>query len=227
VSASGAGGTAPSGLAVTTNPYNGTNQYNYAVKHNPMAFFTDSSSHPTLQLSQLATDLANNTVGQYNWITPDQYNDMHSALTGGFPYNGTHYTGNQAAVAQGDNFLSIIVSEIEASAAYKNNGMIEIWFDESENGDTPAETIPEIIISPDATGNAFEVTESLTHSADLLSMEEMFRLEQCLGASCNSPDLSAFFKAGALPSAVPEPASVVLLGTCLIGLLLVRRRMHA
>jgi len=29
-----------------TNPYNGSHQYNYAVKHNPMAFFTDSNSNP-------------------------------------------------------------------------------------------------------------------------------------------------------------------------------------
>jgi phosphatidylinositol-3-phosphatase len=35
ISASGTGGVAPSGVMVTTNPYNGTMQYNYAVKHNP------------------------------------------------------------------------------------------------------------------------------------------------------------------------------------------------
>ncbi len=44
-------------------------------------------------LSQLSTDLANNTVSRYNLITPDQYNDMHSALTGGFTYNGVALHG--------------------------------------------------------------------------------------------------------------------------------------
>ena len=69
-SVSGIGGVAPSGVNVTTNPYNGTLQYNYAVKHNPMAFFTDSQDLNVKTFAQLTTDLANNTVAQYNWRPP-------------------------------------------------------------------------------------------------------------------------------------------------------------
>lgn len=226
VSASGTGGT-HNGNVVTTNPYNGTTQYNYAVKHNPMAFFTDSNTNPNAgqTFSQLQTDLHNNAYAQYNWITPNQYNDMHSALTAGFTYNGIHYTGDQAAVAQGDNFLSQIVPEIEQTNAFQNGtGMIEIWFDESEGGDTSQFNIPEIIISKDAVGNAFDVTVPLTHSADLLTEEEIFQLGQCLGASCSSPDLSAFFQAGAIPDSVPEPASMALFGLGALTLGALRRR---
>ena len=75
-------------------------------------------------------------MAKYNWITPDQYNEMHSPLSGGFTYQGVHYTGDQAAVAEGDNFLSIVVPEIEASQAFKNNGLIVLWWDESEGGDS-------------------------------------------------------------------------------------------
>jgi len=56
---------------------------------------------------------------------------MRSSLTGGFTYNGVNYMGDQASIAQGDNFLSIIVPEIEASQAYKNNGVIVLWWDET------------------------------------------------------------------------------------------------
>ena len=51
---------------------------------------------------------------------------MHTALTGGFTYHSNHLTGDSAQIAQGDNFLSIVVPEIEASQAYQNNGLILI-----------------------------------------------------------------------------------------------------
>jgi hypothetical protein len=226
VSASGTGGT-HNGNTVVANPYNGSLQYNYAVKHNPMSFFTDSLSSPTngLTFSKLQTDLANNSYAQYNWITPNQYNDMHSALSGGFTYKGVHYTGDQAAIAQGDNFLAQIVPEIEATNAFQNGtGVIELWWDESEGGDSQAYTIPEIIISKDAVGNAYDVTEEITHSGSLLTEEEIFQTQQCLLDACNSPDLSAAFQAGAIPDSVPEPASMTLLGLGAIALGAVRRR---
>ena len=196
-SASGVGGTAPSGVPVTTNPYNGTNQYDYAVKHNPMAFFTDSATANVKTFAQLTTDLKNNTYAQYNWITPDQLNDMHSSLTGGFTYQGVHYTGDQAAIAEGDNFLAQIVPQIEQTAAFQNGtGLIEIWDDESDGGDTSAFAIPEIIISKDAIGNAFNVTELVTHSGSLLTDQEIFQTGACLLASCGATDLSAAFLPG-------------------------------
>jgi phosphatidylinositol-3-phosphatase len=222
VSASGTGGVAPNGVTVTTNPYNGSNQYNFAVKHNPSAFFTDSNTAPgsSKTFTQLQTDIANNTYARYNWITPDQYNEMHSSLTGGFTYDGVHYTGDQAAVAEGDNFLSIMIPELEATNAFQDGtGMIEIWFDESEGGDTADYTIPEIIISKDAVGNAFDVTEALTHSADLATMDAIYGLP-CLGAACSSPTLRDFFQAGALP----EPTTLAVLGFGLLGVWSVRRR---
>ena len=157
-------------------PFNGTTQYNYAVKHNPMALFGDTALENVYPLAQFFDDLANNAVGQYNWITPDQYNEAHSALNGGFTYMGIDYTGDQSAIAAADSFLSIVVPQIMASQAYKNNGVIILWWDESEGGDDTNHTIPEIIISPLARGNAYASSVVLDHSSDVKTMEEIFGL---------------------------------------------------
>ncbi len=175
-----------------TNPYNGSNQYNFAAKHDGQLFFAATNggdnttpSNPEAShyapLQQLQTDLTNNTVGRYNVITPDQYNDMHTALTGGFTYNGVTYTGDAANIAQGDNFLSKVIPMIEASTAFKNNGQIVIWNDESEQQDTADTTendfnhdLTEIVISPLAKGNAFASTLNYTHSSDLKTLQEIF-----------------------------------------------------
>jgi hypothetical protein len=165
-----------SGSGVPVNPYNGTTEFNYAVKHYPMAFFTDTQNKHVYPLTNFWTDLAGHNIGRYNWITPDQYNEMHSALPGGFEYHGVHYTGNQAAIAEGDNALAIIVPKIMASAAYQDHGVIIIWTDETESSDDTNSTLPEIIISPLAKGNAYASSLPYSHSSDLKTMDEIFGL---------------------------------------------------
>lgn len=201
--------------APTPNPFYGTAQFNYAVKHNPMAFFADSDVENVYPLAQLFSDLTNGMTGRYNWITPNQFNDAHSALNGGFTYQGTHFTGDQASIAQGDNFLSIIVPEIMASKAYQDNGAIIIWWDETEGGDTASFTIPEIVISPLAKGNAYASLVPMNHSSDLKTMEEVFRLpfvsnpipaaETNIDGGYNNVatvnDLSDLFLPGVIPAA--------------------------
>lgn len=164
-----------SGSGVPVNPYNGSTDYLYAVKHNPMAFFSDTETQNVYALTNFLHQLTNNQVGRYNWITPDEYNEMHTPLSS-FTYHGTNYTGDQAAVAEGDNFLSIFVPEIMASQAYRSNGLIIIWSDETEGGDTTSYTLPEVLISPLAKGNAYAGTLEYSHSSDLRSMLEIFKL---------------------------------------------------
>jgi hypothetical protein len=224
-----------------TNPYNGSHQYDFAPKHDGQLFFTATNggnnqtpSNPLAShyapLQQLQTDIANNTVARYNLITPDQFNDSHTALANGFTYNGVHYTGDAAQIAQGDNFLSIIVPQIMASQAYKNNGAIVIWWDETEgtNRDDLTHTLEEIVISPLAKGNAYNSTKYYTHSSDLKTMQELFGVTGggFLGdaGSPGTNDLSDLFVPGAIPAAVPEPASVVMLGLGLAGVVAFGRR---
>lgn len=204
------------------NQYNGSNQYNYATKHNPQLFFIDTNGDGNLTpanplsthyapLQQLAPDLASNSVADYNWITPDQYNDMHTPLNAG--YKGL--TGDAAEIKQGDDFLSRIIPIIMASDAYKKDGVIIIWFDESEpdgnagdNSDNFNHPIPEIVVSPRAHANVkgvpYASAVNYTHSSDLRTLQEIFHAGPFLGDAAKAtvpqllPDLDKFLdRAGA------------------------------
>jgi hypothetical protein len=207
--------------STVANPYNLSKQYDYAVKHNPPAFFTDTnggnnstSSNPAAvyyaPLQQLQTDLNNNTAARYNWITPNEFNDMHSTLSAG--YKGL--TGDDARIKQGDDFLAAIVPKIMASQAYKNNGLIVIWNDETEgtNENDFSHTMTEIIISPLAKGNGYASSFNYTHSSDLKTMQEIFQVGPLLGdaASSGTRDLSDMFVSNTIPTTVPEPSSLML-----------------
>jgi len=206
-------------FASGVNQFNGSTQFDYAAKHNPQVFFSDSSggddptpANPQSQnyapLQQLFVDLANNTVADYNWISPNQFNDMHTALKGGF----LGLTGDAANIRQGDNFLSIVVPTIMASRAYRDRGAIIIWWDESErdgvagdNADDLNHTIGEIVISPRAHPNVngvpFASPVFLTHSSDLRTMQKIFHVTRplFLGDAVNANDLSSLFAQGAIP----------------------------
>jgi hypothetical protein len=205
-------------FASGVNQFNGSTQFNYAAKHNPQVFFTDSnggddptpanpSSHNYAPLQQLFVDLANNTVADYNWITPNQYNDMHTALTGGF----LGLTGDAANIRQGDNFASIVVPAIMASRAYQDHGAIILWWDESEedavndNPDDLTHAIGEVVISPlahpNVNGRPSASSVLLSHSSDPRTMQEIFHLTRplFLGDAVNATDLSSLFAEGAIP----------------------------
>jgi hypothetical protein len=206
------------------NAYDDSMQYNYAPKHNPMVYFADtnggndnSTSNPLrlnyAPLQQLAFDLADGRVADYNWITPDQYNDQHSALTGGF----AGLTGDASQIKAGDNAISRLVPMIMTSRAYKEGGAIILWWDESEadgesgdNADDFNHTIGEIVISPLAHENEgglpYASSIPYSHSSDLRTMQEIFHVRTTggsspyLGDAVNASDLSDLFQPGVIPT---------------------------
>jgi hypothetical protein len=205
------------------NAYNDSNQYGYAPKHNPPVFFTDtnggdnlSASNPLAKkyppLQQLAFDLADGNVADYNWITPDLYNEMHTRLRAGF----AGLSGDAVNIRSGDNALSRLIPLIMSSKAYQDGGAIILWMDETEpdgqRGDNPDDfkhTLPEIIISPLAHRNVhglpYASPYDYTHSSDLRTMQEIFHVRASgaspyLGDAANAHDLSDLFQPGVIPS---------------------------
>jgi hypothetical protein len=162
---------------------------NYATKHNPMVFFSDVTDNfsdtsancmaHVRPYTELATDLANNTVPAYSFITPNLCDDMHGV-----------FFGCSSNPSGGDKWLSKAIPQIMASAAYKNGGAIFITWDESEGGDVP---IGMIAVSPFAKGHGYSNTIRYTHSSTLRSFQEIFGVGPFLGDAANATDLSDLF----------------------------------
>jgi hypothetical protein len=163
----------------------------YATKHNPMVYFDDVTNNMDQNsayciarerpFSELATDLQNNTVAQYNFITPNLCDDMHDSV--GCP------TLDQ--VKNGDTWLSEQVPMILASEAYQQGGVLLITWDESDDNDQP---IGMIVLSPLAKGGGYTNNILYTHSSTLRTIQEIFNVKPYLGDAANATDLSDLFR---------------------------------
>jgi phosphatidylinositol-3-phosphatase len=97
-----------------------SNSGEYAVRHNPPPYLTALSGcgKRDVHYSQLATDLANNTLPAFSFITPNLIDDMH---------DGT--------VADGDTWLSKNLPTILNSSQYAGGStVVFITWDEGEGG---------------------------------------------------------------------------------------------
>ncbi len=184
--------------------------YPYATKHNPMIFFDDVSgtNNPNSAYciaherpyGELASDLQNNTVANYNFITPNLCDDMHDSCS---PTND--------GMKQGDTWLSHEVPTILNSQAYKNGGALFITWDEGENGsDGP---IGMIVLSPYAKGNGYSNTIHYSHSSTLRTIQEIFNVTPLLGDAANAVDLSDLFVAGTFNTATSQSGGCDCKGT--------------
>jgi phospholipase C len=165
-----------------------SNSGEYAVRHNPATYYTSLSgcaSHD-VPYTRLATDLADNALPAFSFITPNLIDDMH---------DGT--------IAQGDAWLAAKLPAILNSRQYRaGTTAVFITWDEGSGGypiedcdDTTTTDascrVPTIVISPStpagATSRAF-----FDHYALLATTEQMLGLPK-LGQASSSPTMTAAF----------------------------------
>jgi phospholipase C len=136
----------------------------YERKHNPFVSYLDVQTNPArmenvVDLSQLNTDLANNTVPDYSWISPDQCHDMHGRAA--TPSDPCDFSQVQSLIATGDTFLSQTVSAIMNSRAWTGNSVIFITWDES---DFPFSDVSGCCDAVPGAGGGHVVTLTISHS---------------------------------------------------------------
>ena len=175
----------------------------YERKHDPFVSYRDVQSNPArlaniVDFSQLHSDLINNTVPDYVWISPDQCNDMHGR-TSIDPIDPCSETQVQSLITAGDSFLKATVNDITSSAAWSGNSILFIAWDESDypfgdtsgccdaaqgNGGGHVVTLVISHVNPTAHTSAV----AYNHYSLLATIEDSWQLG-CLGFTCDTANV--------------------------------------
>lgn len=167
---------------------------NYVPKHDPFIFFRDvSGATPSKTnafcaahhraITALATDMTNDAVAAYNFITPNLCHDMHSNTC----------SGSSDPIKQGDTWLS---QNVPAIINYVNahQGVLFIVWDEPA-GSTG--TIPLIVVGPHVRPN-FASAIQYSHGSLVKSVEQILALPT-LATVTGDNAFTDFFDAGFFP----------------------------
>lgn len=154
----------------------------YVRRHNPFAYLSDvqqdaSQAANIVPFTQFATDLANNGLPQYSFITPNVNNDAH---------NGT--------LPEADSWLQSNIAPLIASPTFQNGGLLIITFDESEDSDVQngGGHVATVIISSKSKMN-FQSQTMYQHQSVLRLILQALGVGSFPGASATAPDMTEFF----------------------------------
>lgn len=154
----------------------------YVRRHNPFTYLSDVQQNPSqaaniVPFSQFATDLANNALPQYSFITPDVNNDAH---------NGT--------LSQADSWLKSNIAPLIASPAFQNSGLLIITFDESEDSDVEngGGHVATVIISSKSKAH-FQSQTMYQHQSVLRLVLQSSGVGAFPGSSATAPAMTEFF----------------------------------
>ena len=160
----------------------------YAAYHNPFVYFDDIISNEDSCIAHIRpyaefeTDLTNNAVARYIFITPNLCDDMHNS-TG---------CATSDRLRNGDNWLAGVVPKILASPVFRNNGALFITWDEG-TGSTLQGPIGMIVLSPLARGGGYAGTNRYTHASTLRTLQDIFGVRPLLSEAAAATSLDDLF----------------------------------
>ena len=164
----------------------------YLQHHNPVVYFSDvqqssAQADNVVPFTQLAADIAGNSLPDYAFIAPNVNDDAHNC-----PAGMSSCTDTQK-LAAADQWLSANISPLLASEAFKNSLLI-IVFDEAEDSDTShgGGHVPAVLVSP-LVKPGYQSTVLYQHESTLRLMMEGLGVTDLPGAAATAPDMSEFF----------------------------------
>lgn len=154
----------------------------YVRRHDPFSYFSDVQKDPTqaaniVPFSQFASDLANNTLPQFSFISPDVNNDAH---------NGT--------LAAADSWLQSNIAPLLASSTFQNSGLLIITFDEGDKTDLDhgGGHVATVIISSKSKMN-FQSQTDYQHQSLLRLVLAASGVDTFPGMAGSAPGMTEFF----------------------------------
>jgi phosphatidylinositol-3-phosphatase len=164
----------------------------YAVRHNPPPYLTSLPGCSTFDVpyTDLQTDLDNDTLPAFAFVTPNTAHDMHDGP-------------NPTAIQNGDNWLSTELPKILNSAAYQaGRTAVFVTFDEGAGGSigedcaaNPADEschVATIVVSP-STPHGTVSDRLFTHYSLLKTTERLLGLKP-LGEARHARSMRARFR---------------------------------
>jgi len=152
----------------------------YYAHHAPLPYMTDAQAASQLTnivpFTQFATDLANNALPNYGFLTPNGCNDAHDC-----------------SLDVADRWLSTNIDPLIKSPLFQRDGLLIIVFDESGNDNTNGGgQVAAVIISPFGKGG-YKSTTIYKHESVLRLMLEGLGVKVLPGAAATAPKMWEFF----------------------------------
>ena len=139
----------------------------YAVKHDPFAYYGGACPPEVVPLSDLGPDLGGSTP-TFVWITPNLCHDTHDC-----------------PVSVGDTWLRSIVPQIMASSAWQHGGVLFITWDEDDG--SADNHIATLVISPSL--RPTDPAAPYTHLSLLATIEDLLGVPR-LATVASTPAIS-------------------------------------
>jgi hypothetical protein len=164
--------------------YTGDDAGRYAVRHNPLAYFTDvqndaSQAQNLVPFTQLAADLNTANLPNYSFIVPNLCNDAHDC-----------------SLATADAWLSTHIEPLIHSQQFQADGLLIIVFDEASNLDftSGGGHVAAVVVSPFAK-RAYKSIAFYQHQSVLRLMLEGLGVTKLPGDAATAPAMWEFFNA--------------------------------
>jgi acid phosphatase len=162
--------------------YLGEDSGAYLKHHDPFTYLSDvqddsSQAANLVSFTQFATDLANDTLPQYSFITPNTLDDAH---------DGT--------LAQADAWLQTNIAPLIASSAFQSSGLLIITFDEGDQSDVAhgGGQVATLIIAS-SVKKGFQSVTLYQHQSVLRLMLSASGVNNFPGMAATAPDMTEFF----------------------------------